>query len=53
MTQIDYALMENGLTVTKPNIAYVVLHDQGGGWMVDNIASEHLHAQPTFAIIIS
>ena len=28
------------LTVSHPGIAYVVMHDQGGYWMIDNISTD-------------
>jgi hypothetical protein len=35
------------LTVSKPSIAYVILHDQGGFWMVDNLSTDAPVPEPS------
>ena len=41
------------LTVSKPEIAYVVLHDQGGYWMVDNIETDAPVPEPSSLLLLS
>jgi hypothetical protein len=41
------------LTVSHPNIAYVVLHDSGGYWMMDNLSTDALVPEPASAMIFA
>jgi hypothetical protein len=40
------------LTVTHSGISYVVLHDQGGYWMMDNISTDAPVPEPTSIVVL-
>ena len=51
-TELKYVSVDTGM----PNIAYVVLHDEGGYWMIDNITTDAVVPEPSsimlgFAVI--
>lgn len=41
------------LTVTSPGIAYVLMHDHGGHWLVDNISSDAYVPEPASACVLA
>lgn len=40
------------LTVSHPDIAYVLLHDHGGFWMIDNIQTDAPVPEPTAVVVL-
>ncbi len=40
------------LTVSRPDISYVLLHDQGGYWMIDNISTDAAIPEPSSVLTL-